>query len=222
MKSEPHALQRPLLIVGPFLDPGIAPTILRYRFNEVTGDDRVISVALGECLSMDECAKKIVQAVDERFPSKSKQETAEVDVIGYSLGGFAARYASLPASRRRLKIARLFTISSPMRGALAAKRLPVMHPLQRDMRPGSDVVKALNASSPSYPVYSYIRLGDDVVGQENGALEGSQAWWVSDPPLSPPHGGAFYDPRILADIARRLRDEKPLAQFPASAIPNAS
>jgi hypothetical protein len=221
MEASHHALHRPLVIVGGMLDPGISSTFLQYRFSNWTGDDRVISVELFECLSVEECSEKIIRAVEDRFPSAVADETVPVDVIGYSLGGVASRYASLPSAHRRLNIARLFTISSPMRGALAAERLPIMHPLQRELRPGSDVVKALNANKPAYPIYSYIRLGDYVVGAENGSLDGTLAWWVPDAPFTVPHGGAFFDPRILADIARRLRDEAPLARLPASALPDA-
>lgn len=219
MQAAPHALHHPLLIVGGMLDPGIASSWLRSRFSAITGDGRVVSVSLGECMSMDDCCEKIIRAVDAAYPSPGGNQTAEVDVIGFSLGGVASRYASLPTAHRRLNIARLFTISSPMRGALAAQRLPLMHPLQRDLRPGSDVVNALNASKPTYPIYSYIRLGDTVVGQENAALEGTAVWWVPDAPMTAPHSGAYFDARILADIARRLRDETPLARSPASALP---
>lgn len=222
MQEFPHALQRPLVIVGGLLDPGIASSYLRNRFRQVTGDNRVISVSLGECMSMDECREKIIAAVDQVCPPLAPNQTAEVDVIGFSLGGVATRYASLPTAHRRLTIARLFTISAPMRGALAAKRLPVLHPLQNDLRPGSEVVRQLSNSMLTYPVCSYIRLGDFIVGQENAALEGSSAWWVPDAPLTDPHGGAYLDARILADIARRLRDETPLARSPASALPVAA
>ncbi len=65
----------------------------------------------------------VIDAVDQKFPSSDPEVTTEVDVIGYSMGGLAARYAAMPAtavnlSKRRLQIGRLFTISSPHRGAL--------------------------------------------------------------------------------------------------------
>jgi len=220
MESQPRELRRPLLVVGGILDPGIASGWLKWEFESLTGDRRVIAVSLGDCLTLSDCRAKIVAAVERAYPSKSREQTAEVDVIGYSLGGLASRYAANPAQPgRRLRIARLFAISSPLRGAAAAENLPLLHPMQADLRPGSHVLASLDATDLKYPVYSYVCLNDVVIGEANAALPGQTAWWLPDVPLIAAHGSAFYDPRILADIARRLRDEPSLAQSPPAALP---
>lgn len=220
MESQPHGLRRPLLVVGGILDPGIASGWLKWEFESLTGDRRIIAVSLGDCLSLQDCREKIVSAVQQAFPSESGEQTVEVDVVGYSLGGLASRYAANPARPgRRLRIARLFAISSPMRGAAAAENLPLLHPMQADLRPGSRVLAALDATDLKYPIFSYVCLNDAVIGEANAALPGQTAWWLPDAPLTAAHGGAFYDPRILADIARRLRDEPSLAQSPPAALP---
>ena len=77
----------------------------------------------------------------------------------------------------------------------------------------------LNHTPVTYPIYSYICLGDPIIGDANAAVPGETAWWVPDAPLTTPHTGAFFDPRIMADIARRLRDEPALAHFPPSTLP---
>ncbi|HEY8747316.1 MAG TPA: hypothetical protein VIM11_05035 [Tepidisphaeraceae bacterium] len=223
MESQPRHLHRPLVVVGGFLDPGFASGWLRHEFSSLTNDERIISVALGDCVTLDDCGDKIVEATERAFHSDSKSQTREVDVIGYSLGGLASRYAASPvANRKRLTIARLFAISAPLQGALLAKDLPPLHPIQADLRPGSDVLATLDAKSPAYAIYPYVCLGDHVVGESNAGLRGQVAWWVPHAPLADPHDGAFYDPRIVADIARRLRDEPPLATDPPAGLPTAS
>ena len=220
MESQPRELHRPLLVVGGILDPGIASGWLKWEFGSLTGDRRIIAVSLGDCLTLQDCRTKIVAAVEEAFPSTSKDQTAEVDVVGYSLGGLASRFASSPSQPgRRLCIARLFSISAPMRGAIAAENLPLIHPMQADLRPGSSMLASLNAIDLKYPIYSYVCLNDTVIGDVNAALPGQTAWWLPDAPMTSAHNGAFYDPRILADIARRLRDEPSFAQSPPAALP---
>ena len=226
--DHPHRLRRPLLIVGGFADPGYAPPRLRDRFKKWTGDGRVAAVSPGFDLSFAAARADIVAAADAAFPTADPDQTTAVDVIGISMGGLAARFAaeSDPThARRRLRIARLFTISSPLRGALLADLTPLdLHPLQASMRAGSPFYAALDqwpqAPADLYQVYSYVRLGDGTVGAANAAVPGVTPWWVSTPAFQPPHDAAFFDPRILADIARRLRDEPPLARDPPTPLPS--
>jgi pimeloyl-ACP methyl ester carboxylesterase len=223
MESHPHHLCRPLVVIGGMLDPGVAAYWQRWEFSELTGDQHIIAIPLGECMSFEECRRKIVDAVNEVYTHHPSDRTVDVDVVGYSLGGLAARYAANPpASGPRLSISRLFTISSPNQGALAAQQLPLLHPLQKDLRPGSKLLARLNETRPDYSIYSYVCLSDAIVGEKYAALPGERVWWVPDAPMTTPHAGAFYDPRILADIARRLRDEPALAMDPPSVLPHNS
>ncbi len=222
----PKPLRRPVLVVGGFMDPGWAAPRLRDRVRKWTGDDRVAAVSLGFDSSMDECRRDIVAAADAAFPTTDGTQTTAVDVVGISMGGLAARYAALP-SPRRLRIGRLFTISSPLRGALLADSVPFdLHPLLPELRSGSPLYATLGNSpqrwSELYPVYSYVRLRDGTVGAANAALAGTTPWWVDTPAGELPHDAAFTDARILADIACRLRGEPPLAHDPPAPLPERS
>ncbi|HSV14923.1 MAG TPA: hypothetical protein VLI90_11725 [Tepidisphaeraceae bacterium] len=226
-------LPRPLVIIGGFRDPGIAAPILKHEFAKWTGSgDRIVTVSLAMTFSFDQCRQRIIDAVDQAFPSDDPRQTIEVDVIGFSMGGLAARYAASdvppeqgePATRR-LRIARLFTISSPLRGAAVAAELPLtLHPLQPPMRPGSRFLRAIDAApvrpDELYQIFSYVRLGDPYIREANSAINRETAWWVSTPPLSPPHEMAFQDGRILADILCRLLGEPPLTSDPPTPLPN--
>ena len=230
--ARPVPLRRPLVIVGGFLDPGFGPRTLARRFRACTGDPRIIGVSIGSDDSWADCRRRVTDAVDAAFPTADPDQTTEVDVIGASLGGLVARYAALPPTagqrpHRRLRIARLFTLSSPLRGASLADAIPLnLHPLQAGMRTGSSVVRATNAPLPTadlYSVFSYARLHDDQVGTANAAVPGVIPWWVSAPPWPrPTHHGSFLDRRILADVAARLRGEEPLSRDPPAPIPPGS
>ena len=221
MAADRKPLERPLVVISGFMDPGLAAISMQARFASVTGDRRIATISLFECCSFAQCRRKIIDVVGRAFPSDDPSQTREVDVVGFSMGGLAARLAAEPShdGTRRLRIHRLFTIDSPNRGAVRAAQLPLLHPLQKDMRPGSAMLVRLNAMPPPYQVFAYVRLGDKPIGEPNARVRGNPMWWVSTLPMSNPHADAVQDPRILADIARRLRGETPLASMPPAPLP---
>jgi hypothetical protein len=122
-------------------------------------------------------------------------------------------------------MARLFTISTPHRGADLADLPALFGRLQLDMRERSDFLARLNRRNDAgteqgrYELVPYTRLGDGVVGSHNTAPPGHTPLWVPNLPLEPSHLAGFTDPRIVADIARRLRGEPPLATGPPAPLP---
>ena len=214
MRREPKPLSRPVVVAGGIHDPGfVAPHVARVLGSAITGSDSIISVAFvgPGARTLDTCRDRLIDAVQKTFGPTDGDVTAEVDVVGYSMGGIVARHAARQRTEgRRLGIRRLFTISTPHRGARLAA-LPTLDQRKIDMRPGSDFLAALDAdlAAANYEVYSYARVGDLVVGTENTAPTGRNPWWVVGGPLVLSHLGAGHDPRILADIARRLRGEPP-------------
>jgi pimeloyl-ACP methyl ester carboxylesterase len=224
MRDEPKRLPRPLVIVGGFLDPNITTPLGAEFFRSLTRDTSVISVAIGTCESFEDCRGAIIAAVDKACPGSDPQWTTEVDVVGFSLGGLAARYAAAPSRDadhpKRLKIARLFTISSPHTGAVLADQISLTQ-FHRDMRPGSEFLTyvAQNDARASYELYPYVHLNDEMVGADHAAPPGTNPLWLPNPPFAPAHFSAMMDGRILADIGRRLRGEAPLSHLPAPPLP---
>jgi hypothetical protein len=214
MSRQPTPLQRPLVIVGGYLDPSVSGTLWKHRIRRVT-DGPVIDVVVGFYGNFDDCRKRVIEAVEAAFPSDDPAWTREVDVIGVSLGGLVARYAAAPlreqSAGKRLKIARLFTIGSPHKGARLAT-VATLNQLHSDMVPGSPFMKYLEAmdGQARYEIYPYVCLGDSIVGQENAAPPGRQPLWLAGRAIHflDPHRGSWHDQRITADIARRLRGEE--------------
>ncbi len=220
MKRDPRALDRPVIIASGLFDVGFDVSGLASTLRRMTTGDDMITTATFMGLatgSFDGCRDHLIRKVEDTFGTTGTQETIEVDVIGVSMGGLVARHASRPRTDggKRLTIRRLFTISTPHRGARMAGGL-TFGSRTIDMRAGSKFLAELDEALPvaEYDMYSYARLGDWIVGVENTAPPGRTAWWVPTPPLSMAHVGAADDPRILADIARRLRGELPLTTEP--------
>jgi len=223
LKRKPRSLQRPLVILGGWMDPCFSAPAIRRRMQKFFDDQRIAGISFGFGGTFDGCRQRTIEMVDQAFPTDDPFWTTEVDVIGFSMGGLVARYAAAPPNGtpiRRLRIARLFTISTPHRGARLAQ-LPTFNRLQVDMRTDSPFLASLNQSADelSYELVTYVRLGDMMVGAENAAPPGNTPWWVHTPPLQTPHLLAHQDPRIIADIARRLRGEAPFTTSPPAPLP---
>lgn len=228
MQEMPKRLERPLVVLGGWLDPMfVAPSLVK-RFKSVTGDDRVVGVSFAFCGTFERCREHLMNQVIEVFGKGDGGGSVPVDVVAYSMGGLVARHAAAPLvdsaqNAQRLRIVRLFTISTPHRGAKMAG-LPTFNSHQIDMRSGSKFLLRLDESveGASYDLLPYVCLDDSIVGEANAAPEGRTAWWVSKPPLARGHGGAYRDPRILADIARILRGEERYTTDPPAPLPEES
>ena len=220
MKRDRKALERPVIVAGGLFDAGFAVSGIAGTLRRMTTGDDMITTATFMSLStgsFDGCRDHLIRRVEDAFGTTGTRKTVEVDVIGFSMGGLVARHAARPRSDggTRLAIRRLFTISAPHRGARMAGG-PTLDSRTFDMRAGSRFLAELDDALPGaeYELYSYARLGDWIVGVRNTAPPGRTAWWVPTPPLSLAHLGAAGDPRIIADIARRLRGEEPLTTEP--------
>ena len=214
MRAAPARLARPVLVAGGYLDPGFAPREVAQELRRVTrsgpSEPAVRAVSMWGCASFAECGRRLAKAAGDG-------ERA-VDVVGISMGGLVARHAAAARAPGRIRIARLFTIATPHRGARLAG-LPTLDARQRQMRPRSPFLRRLEATERDYPILPYARLGDGIVGTRRTAPRGDVPWWLPTPLLGVSHLGAPTDPRILADIARRLRGEAPFTRTPRAPLP---
>jgi pimeloyl-ACP methyl ester carboxylesterase len=225
MRSDPAALRRPVVVLGGWGDVmGFPPAHLAEQLRLATGDDRVLSIGFGGCMTFNACRGRVLKRIEAAFPSDSTEWTTQVDVVGFSMGGLVARYTAAPTDNdsptRRLRIARLYTISTPHQGALMS-RFVAPGALAKDMRAGSTFLRNLDRrlASADYDVVPYVRLGDTIVGAPNAAPRGQNPWWLPARPFSRSHTDAYRDPRLIADLARRLRNETPYTTEPAAPVP---
>ena len=226
MRDHPIELRRPVVVMGGWGDVmGLPPAYLAEQLRQAIGDDRVISIGFGMCTTFDACRRRAIKRIDEAYPLEDSGWTREVDVIGFSMGGIVARYCASSISdgaERRLSIANLYTISTPHRGSLMST---VVAPgsLARDMRPGSEFLEVLDREQAlsAYPILPYVRLADTIVGADNAAPAGQTPWWLPARAWSRSHTDAYRDPRLIAELARRLRGEEAYATEPATALPGA-
>jgi pimeloyl-ACP methyl ester carboxylesterase len=223
MAKSPKPFERPVVILAGYHDPGLGPAALCARLRRVAGGQQIISVSYFFDGTFDECRHDVLAAIQRACPSDDPRETQELDVIGLSMGGVVGRYCAIEKpGERRLRIHRLYTVSSPHRGAAGASNLPAMTQLHRDLCEGSRFIETLEAAENlrrDYQIVPYVRLGDWIVGTRDAAPQGQTPWWVATPPLENPHIGAPLDPRIVADIVRRLRGEPPLTHSPPATLP---
>jgi pimeloyl-ACP methyl ester carboxylesterase len=221
MAEAPRSLERPVVLVGGYADPGLAPTDLARRLGVLFNVPDGIDVTFKINQTFDGCRATLIAAVDEQYPNDDTTQTIEVDVIAHSMGGLVSTYAGDPtAGARRLRIRRLFTIATPFRGTTLADEITTKNALIVDMRPSSDFIRRINerAGDIDYELVPYTSLGDEVVPPASAAPVGQVPIWVPARPFRVAHM-AFQDPRINADIARRLRGETPYATEPRTPLP---
>lgn len=223
MRSRVKPFPRPVVVVAGYLDPAMGCASVADILRAMTPDpSQVVSVPLFSVSSFESCRRRVIEAVEARFPSDDPARTTDVDMIGISMGGLVARDAAIPRddATPTLSIRRLFTIATPHRGAEMAM-LPTLDQRVADMRPGSEFLRHLNESfAPAeYETVAYVILGDAVVGEENTVPPGGVVHWLPNQPFQFAHLQVHRDPRILADVARRLRGESPFATDPPAPLP---
>jgi len=225
LKREPMPLQRPLIVLAGYQDPGYGALSVAKRLRRlVSNPEMVASISFFACPTFDDCRRKTIEEIDAAFPSRDPDETIEVDVVGISMGGLVARHAArdeaIIAVGKRLRIHTLYSVGTPHQGAKLAA-LPTWDQRQKDMRPGSVFLRELNddPSSQNFDIVAYGRAGDEIVGLRNTAPPQGDVWWLPNLRWQSPHLTSASDPRIVADIAQRLRGATPFTRGRPAPLP---
>ncbi|MEY3144279.1 MAG: hypothetical protein RLY21_2772 [Planctomycetota bacterium] len=217
MTANPLPLERPLVVLAGIGDPKISSgALIRGLAPCVTGT--IVELSFFNEFTFEGCRQKLLREVAAAL-DVDPDHLPEVDVVAFSMGGLIARDAAIPdRAARQLPIRRLYTISAPHEGARLAG-IPMGLPQGEDMTPGSEFMERLRVAPRTYELVCYARLDDITVGEEFAAPYGEPLWWVPTPSGEWSHMAAFSDPRIIADIARRLRGERSLTRPPAAPLP---
>jgi len=217
MRHGRKPLARPVVILGGWHAPGVATwgiaSFLRPHTSGIKGD--FLSITYPMAASIAAAAKAVLNTIRARG-----LENTEVDIIGISMGGLVARamlgglYGAAP-----FRAARVFTVATPHRGASLAR---IVRPdaSAREMQPGSEFLSRLDGLGVTlgYEMHCYAILRDWWVGASNCAPPGREPFWVDPTAVHTrllSHFAINHDPRVLADIARRLRAEEPIAGAPS-------
>lgn len=220
LRESTAALSRPLLIIGGYRSPRwlVGPLVrtlsdfLRPKAGEVT------LVTVPFAMSLAEAARDVDRAIND-----AGNQGKEHDVVGFSMGGLVASAMGngLIPKIPPLRIARLFTLGTPHRGANVAK-IVAPDSAAIDMTPGSPFLESLNRLTPTLPYeltcYTYLR--DWWVGTPNTSPQGLHPLWI-DPPawhsrlIS--HFTICRSRPILVDMALRLRGLEPISRKPSEA-----
>lgn len=224
LRSEAAKLDRPVVIISGYRQPITSTWTIKNRLIFATSHDRAdfVTVDTMDSDSIERIAERTVQMIEARWPSSDDDETVEVDVVGLSMGGLVARHAAIAGNTsKRLRIKRLWTLATPHRGALLAKRL-APDKASQEMKPGSAFLRALDEQldSRDYELLCYAVLSDSIVGEENTAPPGMMPIWIRGR-LMASHLMIQDDDRLLIDLARRIRNEEPIYRLgvPVPGVP---
>ncbi len=213
MEAQPIAPLRPLVVIGGWgIGSALPAEKLARRLASAVGPELdVVTVGIPVGESFAAVRVRVLDEVEQRLGLE-----ASVDVVGLSAGGLVARLAAAesPDDSRRLPIARLFTLGTPHQGTRMAMGARV-DPVLVAMHPESPFLRELRASEgerPGYPVFAYGRHGDRFGDFMNTGFPAGQILWVDNLMFHEPHH-MWHDPRIRADLARRLRGEMPYSDY---------
>jgi len=220
MRREPCALARPVIVLAGWRAPASARGV-GFRLCGITSQQSgdFLSIAYPGKASIEQAAHTAAAGILERF-GRDPARPIDVDVVGISMGGLVARtlaaglHGSPPLP---VRFRRLLTLATPHRGASLA-RFIAPDRAARDMRPGSALLEELDAHLPDAPfqLTCYAQLRDWWVGATRTAPPGHHPIWCDTEGPAQRTFSHFlinFNPRVLRDIALRLRGEEPVARL---------
>ncbi len=223
MAANPVPAQRPIVAAAGWYGTALPDTPNFRLLRAAVQPTPVVVVTFEDCENFSQCRTTMLTRLADALGLGPDDPLPEVDVIGISMGGLVAMDAVAPPRSvddpRRLNVHTLYGISVPHRG-LKLGSLARVDGFIADMERYSDLQNRLRSTyrPGEFHIESYARLGDLWVDAHNTAPPGGTLRWLPNAPFSEAHLG-MGDPRIAADIARRLRGELPLATDPPAPLP---
>ena len=216
LRRTPKALERPVCVIAGYLDPGVYAWVVARELRRLTTHRR--ADFLVPRFRLDTGIEPMAERVVEHLRSRAGEAPTSFDLVGLSMGGLIARcVARSCAPDERLSVARVFTLGTPHRGSTLAERIAPTE-AAREMRPGSDFLRSLDADLGDLDLTCYQMDADAVIGDGNGSPPGHPGHRLPRR-AGEPHLHVMADPIAILDIARRLRGEDPilLPETPISA-----
>jgi len=217
MRREPVPLSRPLLILnGYHAWAGVVESVRKQLARITSGNpDDILAISFMDQTCFDAQRRRVL---DET--ARWVGLNTPVDIVAHSMGGLVGRFCGTTnhPDGRTLHIERLYTLASPHRGATLAN-IATPDATARGMRAGSDFLKSLDASPTTVRrLITFTHAKDPVVGAHNTSLHNEHPRWCSGSRVLS-HFSVAHNPIVLATIARELRSEPPLFDWPPSSLP---
>lgn len=216
LKARPRMPLRPIVLLSGYHSPIGQVKLLAAQLRKLTHAEAVMHcVGYAAVTEMPRIVAMASKSVRERFGD------AEVDLVCISMGGLIARAIATDAElrshrgvipkREAVNARRVFTLSSPHRGAILADKVRP-DSAAKDLRAGSAFLQGLDAEleRARYELVCYSRLHDGWVGATRASPHGRGVVWTPGLIVGS-HFAASWDRRALTDLALRLRGETPLA-----------
>lgn len=221
LRANPVALERPVIVLGGWRSPRFSPRSVESVLRPLTSGraEDFLTIAYPLAGSVEAAAGRALKAIRARFADRH-----EFDIVGISMGGLVARLLlhglvrdAGPGSTP-IRAKRLFTLATPHAGAVLADYIRPDRAAS-SMRRGSALLSRLASLSPEgqYEFVPYAQLRDWWVGATRTAppdWETQPRWLDAETRFAKvlSHFAINHDPRILADIALKLRGEEPVSR----------
>lgn len=220
MRASPVSLPRPVVVFNGYRGWwGLASTV-RDALREATGSDDIIFVSYAHRGTFAQACEDARRTIAKHLGPPAARGEVPFDAVGISMGGLVARVlatrGTTDADERVLRdargsdstvrIASLYTLSTPHRGAMLARRI-APDEAARSMRPGSPLVRALHRAheartGPALQCFGQTR--DAIVGVSNTAPKGVTPMRMPGPAFGS-HFTSARNPVFWAHIAEALR-----------------
>lgn len=207
MLTTPKPLDRPVVVIAGFADPGLYAALVARELCRLTSRTKpdFILPTINPFADITQSGARVAAQVRSRLATRGLDPDSPVDMVGMSMGGLVARTSGSGLIDEPLKIRNLFTLGTPHRGAQIADTISPSTASDQ-MRPGSDFLQRLDSHPVPEHTHCFTMQGDKVIGPDSGVARGATEYRLPGRP-GEDHLHIMADPLALMHIARLLRHE---------------
>jgi len=172
-ERKPH-----VLLVHGWLATSLDMSVLKYKLEQAGFECETINFSyLGAVSSIADYAVELARKVEVDCAGK-----ADVAIVAHSMGGLVTRYY-LDNLRQTAQVSLVITIGTPHHGTLSGKIAPTASRCAREMAPGSELLRLLNAQEGDCPGVEFHAIWTPtdgvVIPAENAIMCGAKNYQVT-------------------------------------------
>ena len=206
--TTPVELQRPVVIIAGFADPGVYSSLVARELRRMTSRSKrdFILPTSNPFADIVESGARVAAQGRGALEDRGLDPSTPVDMVGMSMGGLVCRTSGSSLIECPIVIERLFTLGTPHLGAEIADHIsPSVASSQ--MRPGSDFLERLGSQGIPSETMCFMMSGDTIIGAQRGVAPNATEYRLPGRP-GEDHLHIMGDPLALLHIARSLRGEQ--------------